>query len=53
MLTFGVTERGIVNRLERELKSSNEAYQKKVKELETEKANHRKSKDRYHVTNMI
>lgn len=53
VLTFGITERGIVYRLERELKSSNEAYQKKANELDTEKTNHRKSKDRYHVTNMI
>lgn len=53
MLKFGVTDRGIVNRLERELKSSNEAYQKKANELDTEKTNHKKSKDRYHVINMI
>lgn len=46
VLKFGVTDRGIVNRLERELKSSNEAYQKKANELDTEKTNHKKSKDR-------
>lgn len=53
VLTFGITERGIVNRLKKELKSSNEAYEKKSNELEAEKTNHRKSKDRYHVINMI
>lgn len=53
VLTFGITERGIVNRLKKELKSSNEAYEKKANELEAEKTNHRKSKDRYHVINMI
>lgn len=53
MLTFGITERGIVNRLEKELRSSKEAYQKKAKELEMEKTNHKESKDRYHVIYMI
>lgn len=53
VLTFGITERGIVNRLKKELKSSNEAYEKKANELEAEKTNHRKSKDRYHLINMI
>lgn len=53
VLTFGVTERGIVNLLEKELKSSNDAYEKKANELEAEKTNHRESKDRYHVINMI
>lgn len=46
VLPFGITERGIVNRLEKELRSSDQAYQKKVTELDTEKANHNKSKDR-------
>lgn len=46
VLTFGVTERGIVNLLEKELKSSNDAYEKKANELEAEKTNHRESKDR-------